>query len=608
MWHRIAAALVLIGGALTGSAQVNNVYSRAIPPDKAAMERLNLKIEWTAYIPVEGRRDTLTQIQTFDDQIFVQTRTGLLIAGDALTGRLQWVVQLGNGGYANSYPVAVNSEYVFVAHVTKLHAFHRYSGVVEFVTDLSSPPTTGLAADETGVYCVLGLRTGSSSAHRITAFNLPRPIAIPDVPKGRPDPNQPPPKKDPKAVNPVDNLLSRYAPEHMYRTSTADMFDAPTRARAQEMPVGGLTGGRSPSLATLPRMTPPYTLTHEVYSPSVAVLPSLRQPYRLRTDNQKDIQQTPSLGTIPPSIAAALLMSDLRPRNVQPPVRWEFGMTSRILYPAFLTPTRVWAVTEARIVTALNKIDKKVELIEQLQDAISAPPGRADLTVYVPLNSGFLVSIEGSSGNLAGGANINWRTAVGGLNNHQPYVTDTHVYASGDNSGIVCVDRKEGSIVWRSEEQADRIIGATHEFLYVRDRQGKFLVYDAKRATDPVNRRSVPLSGMDMSEFNVHIVNTASDRIYLAADNGLIVCLRDMSPKYIRPVRICPEATINPPPREGVVTPPGRDAEPMKEPEPKKGPEPKKEPEPKKPEPKVKEQPKKEPEPKVKDELKKKGF
>src|SRR5689334_16052659 len=211
MWHRTSAALVLLAVATTASAQTTGVYSKAVPPDKAALERLNLKIEWSAYVPVEGRRDTLTQIQTFDDQIFVQTRTGMIIAGDALTGRIQWSAQLGNGGYANTYPVAVNSEYVFVAHVTKLHAFHRYSGVVEFVADMSSPPTTGLAADESGVYCVLGMRTGSSGAHRLTVFDLPRPIAVPTAPKERPGPNQPP-VVDPKAMNPVDNLLSRYAP------------------------------------------------------------------------------------------------------------------------------------------------------------------------------------------------------------------------------------------------------------------------------------------------------------------------------------------------------------------------------------------------------------
>ena len=93
------------------------------------------------------------------------------------------------------------------------------------------------------------------------------------------------------------------------------------------------------------------------------------------------------------------------------------------------------------------------------------------------------------------------------------------------------------------------MIGANEEFVYIRDRQGQFLVYDAKRPTNPAPKRSAPLAGLDLAEFNVHIVNTASDRVYLAADNGLIVCLRDMNAKYARPVRICPEPTINPPPR-----------------------------------------------------------
>jgi hypothetical protein len=54
-----------------------------------------------------------------------------------------------------------------------------------------------------------------------------------------------------------------------------------------------------------------------------------------------------------------------------------------------------------------------------------------------------------------------------------------------------------------------------------------------------------------------------------------------MSPKYARPVRICPEATINPPPREGVSTPGSKVDEPIEQPDPKKEIEPKKQPEPK---------------------------
>src|SRR5438094_6226610 len=159
MWSRSVAAVVLFLGVSTLSfADNTRVYTRALPPDKAALERLNLRIEWTLYLPVEGRRDVIELIQTFDDQLFIQTRTGLVIAVDARTGKTLWSAALGNGGFTNVYPVAVNSQFVFVANVTKLYAFYRYSGVVEFISELGTTPTAGLAADDTGVYATLATR------------------------------------------------------------------------------------------------------------------------------------------------------------------------------------------------------------------------------------------------------------------------------------------------------------------------------------------------------------------------------------------------------------------------------------------------------------------
>ena len=57
MWSRSVAAVALFLGVSTLSfADNTRVYTRALPPDKAALERLNLRIEWTLYLPVEGRR------------------------------------------------------------------------------------------------------------------------------------------------------------------------------------------------------------------------------------------------------------------------------------------------------------------------------------------------------------------------------------------------------------------------------------------------------------------------------------------------------------------------------------------------------------------------
>jgi outer membrane protein assembly factor BamB len=572
MKHRFVVVVVLIfAAAALAPAQPSGVYSKAAPPDKAVLDRLNLKTEWSQYLPVEGTRDTLTQIQTIDDQVFVQTRTGFFVALDALTGRIQWVAKLGNGGYANSYPVAANSQFVFVAHVTKLYAFYRYTGTTEFVAEMGTPPTTGLACDDTGVYCVLGMRPGHAGAHRVAVFDLPRPITVNEPVKVATDPLAQGARA--KATSPTDELLKRY------NTGTIkpamEVLEAPSVPKALEAPIGGATGSRTPSLTSLHSVVPPYTLGNRTQSPSLSVIPSLRPPYHVRSESSKYVQNTASLGVIPPSVAASLALADLRPKGVEPPLRWEYGLSTRILYPVHLTPTRAWVVTEGEVVIAFNKnthAGKAVtEVKERLTSPIPASPVASGLTHYVPLGNGTLVAVNATGGNLDGGLNIKWRAVPGGINNRSPHVAKGFIYTSGDDSGVTCVNRDNGDVLWHSDDNIDRIIGANEEFVYLRDRQGRFLVFDARRPTDAARKRSAPLGSANLSEFNVNVVNTVSDRVYLAADNGLIVCLRDSSPKYAKPMRMWPPAEVNPPKKLAVDAIPAKDKdgmsiEPKKEP------------------------------------------
>lgn len=547
MWSRPVAALgLLLALAALCHAENPEVYSRALPPDKAELERLNLRTEWTLNLPIEGGRDSIVLVQTFDDQIFVQTRTGRLITIDARTGRVLWNAALGNGGYSNIYPVAVNSQFVFVTNVTRLYAFYRNTGVAEFSMDLGTVPTVGLVADEGGVYVVLAVRIGGGGSQRIAAFDLPRPIPVQEAVKaGDRIPGQ-------KMLNPVDELARRYPAEGVERLPQSEPFERTRQSSLREVPTGGMSGSRTPSLAVMPRVTPPYKLEGEPMSPSLTTLPTLRQPYRLRGDSARDIQRTPSIGTIPPSVAAALTLADLRPRGVEPRLRWEYGLTSRVLFTPSLSPSRLWLVTNTKNYLALSKVDKKIDVTGVLWEQVAAVPARVGTLAYVPLGDGTLVTVDLEEGNQISGLNVPWRANIGGLLNRTPVVTKDAVYAAGDNSGVVRVNRATGDVAWRTERAADRVAGVNQEFVYVRDRQGRLLVYDANRATDPSTGRTAPLTSINLPEFNIPVVNTVSDRIYLAADNGLLVCLRDASAKYETPVRMAPEVTVNLPPRGAV--------------------------------------------------------
>ena len=548
----VAAAGLLLALAAIASAENTRVRTRAFPPDKASLDRLNLRTEWTLYLPVEGGRDRIELVQTFDDQLFVQTRNGLLTAVDARAGKVLWSVMLGNGGYANVYPVAVNSRFVFVSHVTRLFAFYRYTGVLEFTTDLRTPPTAGLAADDTGVYATLASRPGAAGVERIAAYDLPRPIAIADVAKAAEAKDVKMADKD-KLVNPVDELTTRYPVAGVSRIKPPPTIEPTGRiASLREVPSGGLAGSRTPSLAVVTRVTPPYFREGDVPAPSLAIIPSLRRPYHLRDENFKDIQRTPSIASIPPSVAAALALSDLRPRGIEPRLRWEYGMTVGVSFRPTLSPLRVWVVTNDRGFVSLSKANKTTEVAGKTSELVAAPPAQAGTTGYVPLGDGGLVAVDLTAGSTEGGLNTYWRTNVGGLMNRTPVVTEDAVFAAGDNSGVVRVDRASGAIVWRSDRPDDRVVAVNQDFAYIQNRQGRLLVYDVRRPTGPVPGQSVPLSGMDMSEFTVPITNTVSDRLYFAADNGLLVCLRDASPKYAAPVRMAPDIIVNPVAKERV--------------------------------------------------------
>jgi len=50
--------------------------------------------------------------------------------------------------------------------------------------------------------------------------------------------------------------------------------------------------------------------------------------------------------------------------------------------------------------------------------------------------------------------------------------------------------------------------------------------------------------------FNLPVTNAQSDRIYVAADNGLLICLRSNSAKYLKPLQVAPPRLLPPKPKK----------------------------------------------------------
>jgi outer membrane protein assembly factor BamB len=117
--------------------------------------------------------------------------------------------------------------------------------------------------------------------------------------------------------------------------------------------------------------------------------------------------------------------------------------------------------------------------------------------------------------------------------------TDRDVFVSPDRVGLFRLDRATGGQRWLARD-ARRFLATNGKFVYAFDRFGDTLVLDYERGTQ--------LAKLDTCDFVFPVPNEWTDRLYLAAHNGLIVCLhhRDFpTPLKIRsteePVKLPPK-------------------------------------------------------------------
>ncbi|MBI1832594.1 MAG: PQQ-binding-like beta-propeller repeat protein [Planctomycetes bacterium] len=112
---------------------------------------------------------------------------------------------------------------------------------------------------------------------------------------------------------------------------------------------------------------------------------------------------------------------------------------------------------------------------------------------------------------------ITWRHVSGSPIRQQPYANDRDVYVAPDRVGLRRLDRETGRERWTNRD-ATRFLAANLKNVYALDNIGKFFVLDAERGTT--------LAKLDLADWTITLPNEWTDRIYLGAHDGQILCLR----------------------------------------------------------------------------------
>src|SRR5262245_52552458 len=125
MKKQLGGVVAILLTAAAAQAQFTQVFTRPAIPPREALDRLNLKLAWRAYVPTAGTRDGIYSFQMAGKHVLVQTRSGLIVALDRDTGATLWRNRVGVRPYDSLRPLGWNAKSVFVAHGTWLSALDR---------------------------------------------------------------------------------------------------------------------------------------------------------------------------------------------------------------------------------------------------------------------------------------------------------------------------------------------------------------------------------------------------------------------------------------------------------------------------------------------------
>jgi outer membrane protein assembly factor BamB len=229
-------------------------------------------------------------------------------------------------------------------------------------------------------------------------------------------------------------------------------------------------------------------------------------------------------------------------------------------------------------------------------DYVMEAPVTAPLTtfgdnLYVPTADSNFVSLavpELREAALAANSLPRGKFTTGGPIFQRPVLTDDSIYVVGDRWGLMRLRHRTLEPLWnerlpdgrvRPQPNADvaRLLSVSPNYVFALDRRGNLLVIDAVRGAT--------LSSFDVSAFSFPVTNDVNDRVYLAANSGLLLCLRDRGkvvPQFLRKPVETKKAVPEEPKEQPKFDVPKVEVRPKKAPEEKKAPDAKKGPEEKK--------------------------
>lgn len=471
-------------------------------PERGELDRLNMKLGWATTLPLEGNRDGVATVQLFDQLLIVQLRSGLVSAYDAETGVQIWSIRPGGSFPAIVPEVAADERNVIVVRDVRMYGINRQNGRLEWTFEMPTIPSSPPTSDGERVYISIG-------GTRLLAYDLPGRLGAEKVVSEGLFVTS---KRKPTVATTTEEIAKADSQKKTY--STTEMREKEIHAAAT---VTGSTN-TTPSLSTLESVNPPYRITsnNRQLTASLAVLPSALPPFRLNSD----VSSTPAMTMINNITRLEEMSQKSAPRPVLTQ-RWSLSTTVRLPYAPRVTSGGVVVVSSSRSVISSPKLVAQQFYRFETANNISGPPAQFGDTLFVSTIDSSLYALDGIRGRML------WRYTAEGPLAQKAAVIGDDVFLTTIQGRLYRLDRTSGESRWKDRRGAldrnvpdiARFLAANDRYIYATNQVGNLVVLD--------RRRGLPLGTIRTQDFTYAFTNSISDRVYMTANNGLLVCMYD---------------------------------------------------------------------------------
>ncbi|MBL8850163.1 MAG: PQQ-binding-like beta-propeller repeat protein, partial [Planctomycetaceae bacterium] len=127
-------------------------------PSNRSLAPYGLELQWWGQAIMDPAQDVVVYVAVDEDNVYVQSRDGIVTAFQGDSGKRLWSQMLGST-YKVGMPLATNERYVFVAVGLDLFALNKFTGELEWELPLTHHPSTAPEADNDHIY--IGMVDGS---------------------------------------------------------------------------------------------------------------------------------------------------------------------------------------------------------------------------------------------------------------------------------------------------------------------------------------------------------------------------------------------------------------------------------------------------------------